>query len=260
MSNDVVNQDGIRLNKLLSSLGVCSRREADRLIGEGRVLVNGLRAQEGQKVSATDHILLDGREIDQGRSEAPVVLAFNKPRGMVCTSSKRDRAPNIIDHIGYGSHIFPIGRLDKDSEGLILLTNMGELVNRVNRGQFEHEKEYEVSLSRDIDRAFADRLEAGVLIEVPDRGRVRASCRRAEVTGRRSLRIVLTEGMNRQIRRMCGALGAGVLELRRVKVMNIRLGSLEPGSYRILKGPELEELLREAGVAWQAKDTAEKTI
>ena len=113
--------------------GVCSRREADRLIGEGRVLVNGQRAQEGQRVSATDHILLDGREIDQARSEAPVVLAFNKPRGMVCTSSKRDRAPNIIDHIGYGSHIFPIGRLDKDSEGLILLTNMGELVNRVNR-------------------------------------------------------------------------------------------------------------------------------
>ena len=235
----------IRINKLLSLLGICSRREADRLIEEGRIELNGRPLLPGDKVSPGDRLFLDGKEIDLEMSSEPVLLAFNKPRGLVCTSSDKDRAPNIIDYIGYPTHIYPIGRLDKDSEGLILLTNMGELVNSINKRAGGHEKEYEVELDRDIDERFIKRLRSGVMIEVPDRGRVRAGCKYAERTGKNRLRIILTEGMNRQIRRMCGALGAKVIRLRRIRVMNIHLGSLRPGEYRRVEGAELAELLKE---------------
>ncbi|HIU88182.1 MAG TPA: pseudouridine synthase [Candidatus Avilachnospira avistercoris] len=245
---DITEQDisfPIRINKLLSALGVCSRREADRLIEEDRVIINGNAAGPGDKVEEGDSISIDGRTVELKRKVAPVLLAFNKPRGIVCTSSHKDRAENVIEYIGYPRHIFPVGRLDKDSEGLLLLTDMGELVNRINRAENHHEKEYQVTVDRDIDESFIEELKMGVMIDVPDRGRVRASCLEARLTGRRSFDIILTEGMNRQIRRMCEALGKRVLKLRRIRIMNIRLGSLKTGQYRSVEGDELAKLLKE---------------
>ena len=241
------DREPVRINRLFSMLGICSRREADRLISSGRVDINGRKALPGDMVYSNDRLSLDGRPVDISRGEAQVILAFNKPRGIVCTSSKKDRAPNIIDYIGYPTHIYPIGRLDKDSEGLILLTNMGELVNRINRAENHHEKEYEVELEAPVPEGFAERLMKGVIIEVPDRGRVRAGCRSARKTGEKSLNIVLTEGMNRQIRRMCGSLGGRVRRLKRVRIMNIRLGDLGVGELRELDEREKAEILNLTG-------------
>ena len=240
-------KNGIRINKLLSALGVCSRREADRLIAEGRVRINAAAASAGDRVLPGDRIYLDGKEIDTGERERPVLLACNKPRGVVCTSSDKDRATNIIDMVSYKSRVYPIGRLDKDSEGLILLTNMGELVNRINKGAGGHEKEYEVELYAPLPAGFIEGLKKGVMIEVPDRGRVMGHCRDAWQTGDRSFHIILTEGMNRQIRRMSSALGGSVKRLCRMRIMNIRLGGPKPGAVREISGDELSVLLSSLG-------------
>lgn len=249
--------DGIRINKYLSEQGICSRREADRLLDEGRISVNGRHAHPGQRLSKGDKLLIDGRPIGNAgsREPEPVVLAFNKPRGVVCSTVSQDDSVNIVDYIGYKTRIFPIGRLDKDSEGLILLTNIGEMVNAVNRSRNHHEKEYIVTCSHKLSDDFIEKMSSGVVISVParsgDRGYERdgrkfknvktAACRVRKIDDR-SFDIVLTQGLNRQIRRMCEALGYKVVRLRRVRIMNIHLGSLSEGRYRELGGAELAEL------------------
>ena len=244
----------VRINKYLSEAGVCSRREADRLLAEGRVLVNGQKAVPGQRVDEGDAVLLDGREVAGERKDEPVLLKFWKPRGVVCSTVSQDRSANIIDFIGYKSRIVPIGRLDKDSEGLILLTNRFWLVDAVNRQRHGHEKEYAVSCKRPVTDRFLEQMAEGVVITVPVSGpsgkrlvTERTLPCRVWRTGPQSFGIVLTQGRNRQIRRMCEALGNRVERLLRVRIMNIGLGDLEEGGYREVKGKELSEFCRLAG-------------
>ena len=242
-----------RLNKLLSALGVCSRREADRLIEAGEVFVDGVPAAMGQKVRMDQEIVVRGKKVGQQiaaskaedgpqmKKPRPVLLAVNKPRGVVCTASDKDRAPNIIDMIQYPIRVYYVGRLDKDSEGLVLMTNQGDLVNKIMRSGNAHEKEYLVTVDRPVTEEFIKRMAGGLRLVELDR--VTLPCR-VEQTGERSLRIVLTQGLNRQIRRMCEACGYHVRTLRRVRVMNIRLGNLKSGGYRLVEGEEYREFLR----------------
>lgn len=225
----------MRLNKYLSDVGYCSRREADRLIEAGRVSVDDVVAVMGQKVTDNQRILVNGKPIK--KEEEKVLIAFNKPKGIVCTTSKKDK-DNIIDFINYGKRIYPIGRLDKDSEGLILLTNQGELVDKILRGSNYHEKEYIVTVNKKITPEFIRAMGSGVAIL----GVVTRECE-IEAIGPRTFRIILTQGLNRQIRRMCEYFDYRVVELQRVRVMNIRLGRLKTGTYRKIVGTELEELL-----------------
>lgn len=226
----------IRLNKYLSDVGVCSRREADRLIEAGRVSIDGKIALMGQKILSTQNIQIDGKNIK--REEEKVLLAFNKPKGIVCTTSKKDK-DNIVDYLNYGKRIYPIGRLDKDSEGLILLTNQGELVDKILRGSNYHEKEYIVTVNKKITPEFIRAMGQGVpILDVVTR-----PCQ-IEAIGNRTFRIILTQGLNRQIRRMCEYFDYRVIELQRVRVMNIRLGRLKLGTYRRIVGTELEELMK----------------
>lgn len=228
---------GIRLNKYLSEAGVCSRREADRRIAAGEVFVDGKRASTGMRVFPSQEIVCGGRRVTGG--ERPVLLAVNKPRGIVCTTSDKDRAENIVDFIRFPSRIYPVGRLDKESEGLLLMTNQGGLSDQILRARNGHEKEYEVTVSRPVNDAFIRRMAGGV----PILGTVTRPCR-VEKTGERSFRITLTQGMNRQIRRMCEALGFEVTALKRVRIMNIRLAGLKTGEYREVTKEEWEELSR----------------
>ncbi len=230
--------DGMRLNKFVSESGVASRRAADRLVEEGRITINGRVAVLGDKVCEGDVVRVDGKEIS--RKATDVVIAFNKPRGLTCTSSPDD-PDNVIDFIGYPQRIYSIGRLDKDSEGLLLLTNNGELANAVMRSRGEHEKEYVVTVDHDITDAFVKRMSSGVEIL----GRMTKRCE-VERLSDRQFRIVLRQGLNRQIRRMCGTLGYAVVNLRRVRIMNIRLGDLPVGKYRDLTHEEYEELCSSA--------------
>ncbi|MBQ3782753.1 MAG: pseudouridine synthase [Lachnospiraceae bacterium] len=225
----------MRLNKFLSDAGVCSRREADRLVDAGRVFVDGKPAVQGQKVTGNQRIEIDHKPIK--KEEEKVLLAFNKPRGVVCTTSKKDK-DNIVEYINYGKRIYPIGRLDKDSEGLILLTNQGELVDKILRGSNFHEKEYIVTVNKKITPDFLRVMGSGV----PILDTMTRPCE-IEQIGPRTFRIILTQGLNRQIRRMCEYLNYRVVELERVRVMNIRLGRLKTGTYRKIVGKELEELL-----------------
>lgn len=224
----------IRLNKYLSEAGVCSRREADRAVSAGRVLVNGQKAQTGQKVSDGDEILFDGQKVC--REEELILLAVNKPRGIVCTTAEGE-GENIVDFLHYPKRIYPIGRLDKNSEGLILMTNRGDLVNRILRGGNEHEKEYLVKVDKLLTERFLRDMSNGV--EILDT--VTKPCR-VEQVGRQSFRIILTQGLNRQIRRMCEALGYKVVYLKRTRIMNIRLDTLRRGAYRKIEGEELARL------------------
>lgn len=225
----------IRLNKYLSDAGVCSRREADRWIEKGRVLVDGTLAVMGQKIRMNQLVLIDGKPVKE--EEEKVLLAFNKPKGIVCTTSKKDK-DNIIDYLNYGKRIYPIGRLDKDSEGLILLTNQGELVDKILRGSNHHEKEYIVTVNKKITPEFIRAMGQGVpILDVMTR-----PCD-IEAIGSRTFRIILTQGLNRQIRRMCEYFDYRVAHLQRVRVMNIRLGRLKTGTYRKIVGTELKELL-----------------
>ena len=227
-------QTGKRLNKYLADSGYCSRREADRLIDEGRVQVDGRRGVLGDRIQPGMSVTVDGHPLT-GESEKLYIL-LNKPRGIVCTADPREPM-NVVDYIGYPARIFPVGRLDKDSEGLLLLTSDGEIVNRILRAAGGHEKEYEVTIDQPVTPEFARRMMAGV----PILDTVTLPCK-VRRTGERSFNIVLVQGLNRQIRRMCEALGANVTHLRRVRVMNLKLGRLQPGQWRELTPEEREAL------------------
>ena len=224
----------VRLNKYLSEAGVCSRREADRLIADGRVTVDGRIAQTGMRISPGQEVRV-GRKVVSKRDEM-VVLAINKPKGIVCTEEKRERN-SIVRFLNYPIRVTYIGRLDKDSRGLILMTNNGDIINRMMRSANCHEKEYKVTVDKEITEEFIEKMSGGV----PILDTVTRPCRVTKI-GKYTFSIILTQGLNRQIRRMCGALGYEVRDLLRVRVMNIRLGSLKEGEYRKLTDEELEEL------------------
>lgn len=226
--------ESIRLNKYLSDAGICSRRQADRWIEEKRITVNGEIAGMGMKVAPDSEVCLDGKPIK--KEEKKVLLAMNKPAGIVCTAEKRERN-NIVDYMKYPKRIYPVGRLDKDSTGLLLLTNDGELVNKIMRAGNYHEKEYLVSVNKPVTEEFCRKMSRGVAIL----DTVTRPCK-VEKTGEKSFRIILTQGLNRQIRRMCETLGYRVMTLQRVRIMNIRLGSLKEGTWRNIEGKERKEL------------------
>lgn len=224
-----------RLNKYFSICGYCSRREADRLIAEGQVLVNGSPAEAGMKVTEADTVLVNGQRILP--KDETVVLAFNKPRGIVCTTSTKDRAQNVIEYIQYPIRVYPVGRLDKESEGLLLLTNDGELMNRILRSRNHHEKEYVVRVDKPVTEAFLQQMSS----RVPILDTVTRPCQVKKIDSHR-FSIILTQGLNRQIRRMCEYLGYQVLELKRLRILNIELGNLATGAVRKLEGEELQTL------------------
>lgn len=225
----------MRLNKYISETGLCSRREADRLIETGQVTVNGLRAELGTQVNDGDDVRVNGQQV--GARKKHLYIALNKPVGVTCTTDRRDRS-NIIDFIGHDERIFPIGRLDKDSDGLILLTNNGDIVNDILRAANRHEKEYVVTVDKPVTDAFV----AGMAAGVPILDTVTRRCK-VQRTDRNSFRIILTQGLNRQIRRMCEHFGYEVQRLQRVRIMNIRLGGLKMGQWRELRDDELAGLL-----------------
>ena len=241
----------MRINKYLSAQGICSRREADRLIADGRVRVNGEKAQLGREVLDTDLVEVDGKKVR--RSIREVFLAVNKPRGVVVTTDRRFKDPVLEDLVPDEPRVFAIGRLDKESEGLILMTNNGEVSNRIQKARYHHEKEYEVCVDHPLTQNFLKRIEEGVFLE--DLDRTTRACRITR-TGSKEFRIVLTEGMNRQIRRMCRTLGYEVTSLRRIRIMNILLGDLPVGKWRRLSQEETEKLkeqLRESAGAERLK-------
>lgn len=229
---------GIRINKYLSEAGICSRREADREIEAGNVWIGGRRAVPGDRVLPGEQVLFRGQPVEPEEEE--ILLAFHKPRGIVCTAEKREK-DNIIDYIGFPKRIYPVGRLDKDSEGLLLLTNQGELVNRLLRAGNYHEKEYVVTVDREVTREFLDGICSGVYLAGLDVTTRRCSARKLSA---HKFSIVLTQGYNRQIRRMCEAFGYRVKRLVRVRILNIELGNLPAGTYRELTQEETEELFR----------------
>lgn len=226
----------MRINKFLAESGACSRREADAWIAEGRVTVNGKVAELGTRVADGDTVALDGRPVEA--KPRRVYLALNKPVGVECTTD-RDVPGNIVDFVGHRERVFPIGRLDKDSEGLILLTNDGDVVNHVLRAENAHEKEYVVAVDRPLTPEFLDGMARGV----PILGTVTNPCRISQV-GRNTFRIVLTQGMNRQIRRMCEHFDYTVRRLQRVRIMHIRLGELPLGKWRNLTAEEVRGLVK----------------
>ena len=225
----------MRLNKHISDSGICSRREADAWIAAGRVTVNGARGELGTRLKPGDAVLVDGRPLPVRRFA--IYLALNKPRGITCTT-ERDVPGNIVDFVGHAERIFPIGRLDKDSEGLILLTNDGDIVNEVLREEHGHEKEYLVTVEPDVTGTFLAMMAAGVRI-----GAEKTKPAKVTRAGPNRFRIVLTQGLNRQIRRMCSALGWRVKRLVRERIMHIRLGDLPSGRWRDLTETELRPLL-----------------
>lgn len=224
-----------RINKYLSEAGYCSRRAADKLIEAGRVTVNGTLPEMGTKISVNDTVAVDGEVIKNQKNDF-VYLAFNKPVGIVCTTDTRVEKDNIIDYIGYHKRIFPIGRLDKPSEGLILLTDDGDIVNKILRASNNHEKEYIVSVDKPISQTFLERMRNGV----PILDTVTRKCS-VEKLDRTTFKIILTQGLNRQIRRMCEYLDYEVTSLKRVRIMNIVL-NIPVGQHRELNDKELKEL------------------
>lgn len=232
-----MTQDSISLNKYISSTGLCSRRVADQWIEAGRVKINGTVAQKGNRVEVGDQVTLDGKPLQTGPQR--VYLAFHKPAGITCTTDRRDPS-NIIDFIEYPTRIFPIGRLDKASTGLILLTNDGDIVNDILRQENNHEKEYIVTVNRPIDPRFIQRMSTGV----PILGTITKRCR-VEGIGKSAFRIILTQGLNRQIRRMCEYMGYQVRTLKRIRIMHIELGNLPLGKLRPLTDNEWKELERQ---------------
>ena len=232
-----MESQGIRINKYLSKAGVCSRREADRQIAEGNVTVDGQAAEPGTRVLPGQKVLFCGRPVEE--EEEMILLAFHKPRGIVCTAEKREKN-NVVDYINYPKRIYPVGRLDKDSEGLLLMTNNGDIVNRIMRAGNVHEKEYLVTVNKPVTETFLRGLAGGVpLVEL---GVTTRRCL-VERAGKKEFRIVLTQGLNRQIRRMCEYFGYRVEKLVRTRIMNIELGSLESGTYRRVDGEEYRTLL-----------------
>jgi 23S rRNA pseudouridine2604 synthase len=228
----------MRLNKYISESGVASRREADAWIAAGRVTVNGQPGALGSRIGEADVVLVDGRALPSRKLD--VYIALNKPRGITCTT-ERDVAGNIVDFIGHRERIFPIGRLDRDSEGLILLTNNGDIVNEILRAEHGHEKEYLVTVERPVTETFLSMMASGVRI-----GGEKTKPAVVTRAGPATFRIVLTQGLNRQIRRMCSALGFRVQSLKRVRIMHIGLGSLATGAWRDLTEAEVRPLLAAA--------------
>jgi len=227
-----------RINKYLSEVGFCSRRAADRLIEEGKVTINGEITEIGSKVEEGDQVEVEGQKIINSIKQKNIYLAFNKPIGIVCTTDRRVEPDNIIDFIKYPRRIFPIGRLDKPSEGLIFLTNDGDIVNKILRARNNHEKEYIVSVNRPINKDFIQRMSNGV--EILDT--ITKNCFVKQL-GQKKFKIILTQGLNRQIRRMCESLGYRVKSLKRVRIMNIKL-DVPIGKYREFTKEELIELNR----------------
>ena len=225
-----------RINKYLSELGYCSRRVADSLIEEGKVTINGEIPEMGAKVEDGDQVEVEGQRIEKSTKQEKIYLVFNKPAGIVCTTDRRVESDNIIDFIKYPTRIFPIGRLDKPSEGLIFLTNDGDIVNKILRARNNHEKEYIVSVNRPINRDFIQSMSNGV--EILDT--ITKNCFVKQL-GPKKFRIILTQGLNRQIRRMCESLGFRVKSLKRVRIMNIKL-DVSTGEYREFTKEELFEL------------------
>ena len=236
----------VRLNKFLSEAGVCSRREADRLIESGRVFVDGKRAETGMKVSANQEVRVGKKVVSKGNEM--VLLAVNKPVGIVCTEEKREKK-NIIRFLNYPTRITYIGRLDKDSEGLLLMTNNGDIINKMMRAGNRHEKEYKVTVDKAVTPEFIEKMGAGV----PILDTVTRPCQ-VEQIGKYKFRIILTQGLNRQIRRMCEYFGYKVTRLERARVMNIELGNLKPGEYRNVTEEELQELYE------LIKDSSNETV
>jgi len=227
-----------RINKYLSESGYCSRRAADRLIEEGKVTINGEIPEMGTKVKEDDQVEVEGQIIEKLTKPKKIYLAFNKPVGIVCTTDRRVEPDNIIDFIKYPKRIFPIGRLDKSSEGLIFLTNDGDIVNKILRARNNHEKEYIVIVNRQINKDFIQRMSNGVeILET-----ITKNCFVKQL-GAKKFKIILTQGLNRQIRRMCEALGYRVQSLKRVRIMNIKL-DIPKGKYREFTKGELFELNR----------------
>ena len=235
----------IRLNKYMSEAGICSRREADRLIEEGQVLVDGVPALRGMKVRPGQRVQVGDRVI--GGKDEKVVLVVYKPVGIICTEDRRTKN-NIVRFLKYPVRVTYAGRLDKDSEGLLLMTNDGDLINRIMRGRNLQEKEYRVTVDREVTEDFIEKMSAGVHIVDEEKG-LDAVTRPCTVRreGKYTFSIILTQGLNRQIRRMCRACGCRVRTLKRVRIMNIRLGDLRPGEYRKVTGEELETLRALAG-------------
>lgn len=228
-------KEATRINKFLSEMGYCSRRAADKLIEQGRVTINGKVPEMGTKITVADEVRVDGELISKPQ-EKPVYIAFNKPIGIVCTTDTRVEKDNIIDFINYPSRIFPIGRLDKPSEGLILLTNDGDIVNKILRARNKHQKEYIVTVDRPITKVFLEKMANGV----PILDRVTRKCEIEEIS-KFQFRIILTQGLNRQIRRMCEYLGYNVTALKRIRIMNIQL-DVPVGKWRYLSEKELSEI------------------
>lgn len=234
-----MENQGKRLNKFVADSGYCSRREVDRLIAEGRVRVDGRPGALGDRVLPGMRVTVDGQSLS-GRGEK-VYIALNKPAGIVCTTDPREPM-NVVDYLDYPIRIFPVGRLDKDSEGLLLMTSDGEIINRILRAAGGHEKEYEVEIDRPVTKEFVEKMSAGV----PILDTVTLPCR-VRRTGEKSFNIILVQGLNRQIRRMCEALGCNVVRLRRIRIMNVRLGAMRPGQWRELSEEELSGLMERLG-------------
>lgn len=233
----------MRINKYLSDMGFCSRRQADRLIAEGKVLVDGKPVDMGTRLNANQVVEVNKKvvgTINDIKVVERVLLAVNKPVGVVCTTSENDRAKNIVEMVNYDQRIYPIGRLDKDSRGLILMTNKGSLVNDIMRAANFHEKEYIVTIDRGVNEDFLNMLARGVMLK--DLGVKTRRCKTWKISDTQ-FGIILTQGLNRQIRRMCEAFDRKVMDLKRVRIMNIELGDLKEGEYREITPSEYNALI-----------------
>ncbi len=228
-----------RLNKYLAECGVCSRREADLLIDNGKVLINGQMARMGMKVKSGDVVVCNGKTL--GKKDDKVVLAYYKPVGITCTEKDKFADRTLKDAFDYNVRVTYAGRLDKDSEGLLLMTNDGDLIHKLMKGSNGHEKEYIVKVTKELPLDFKEKMEAGIFLKELNR---RTKPCEVEVLGKYTFRIVITQGLNRQIRRMCETLGLRVNVLQRIRVANITLGKLKPGTFRRILGDELKELYR----------------
>lgn len=236
--------EGIRINKFLSEAGVCSRRQADLMVSEGRVTLDGRLPEAGERVMPGQKVMVDGKEVK--KEEEEIYLAFYKPKGIVCTTATEEngeKIQNVVDYVNYPKRVYPVGRLDQASEGLLLLTNQGEVMEKILRSRYEHEKEYFVRVDHDVTEEFLKGMAKGV----PILDTVTKPCRiwREDET---SFHIIITQGLNRQIRRMCEYFGYRVTYLRRDRVVNITLDGLKKGRYRKISSDEIAALKRELGI------------
>lgn len=234
-------EETVRLNKFLSEKGICSRREADRLVDEGKVMVNGVCAVMGQKVSSAEEIVVDGKKVST-KQVKPVLIAVNKPAGIVCTTARFEGEKNIVDMVKYPTRIYPIGRLDKESEGLILMTNLGDLANEISKASNSHEKEYVVTVNNQVTESFLDKMRRGMHLDELNADTMPCVCTK---TGNREFHIILKQGLNRQIRRMCAACGYRVETLKRIRIMNIHLGNIPQGNFRNVTDAEFDKLIKD---------------